>query len=135
MVTNFTSKDICNIIKACSQSGVTELCLAELTLKFNRSGAETPPEEVLTPQPQVPLYVEDLDPRDTPDLPSEQASATVESPIGLMTSEQKTTLEEIRVNQLMMDDPEAYEEYIVDSHLNRQREAGLGEETRHRRIE
>ena len=40
MEIDFSAKDICNIIKACKDTGVTELCLGSLQLKLDASSAQ-----------------------------------------------------------------------------------------------
>ena len=97
-------REFTKLLKACRSSGVTELTLDGMNIKFN---VEYIPATTVSYQNQPSKS-------STPeDRPPEQI---------IMTEEEEAVLEEIRKSQMMLDDPEAFEQMIIDSHLERARE-------------
>ena len=96
-------KELNRLLKACRANGVTEFTLGTMIIKF---GVEYIPSD--TVPYNKPSKLSALE-----DRPPEQI---------IMTAEEEAVLEEIRKSQMMLDDPEAFEQMIIDSHLERARE-------------
>lgn len=97
------SKDICAIIKACKQAGVREFRYRGLELKF----LEVDPPHLAADQRQPEVGVQIIErPTQTPEK--------IE-----MTTEDEEALREMRTQQLMMEDPSAFEQYIADGMMEK----------------
>lgn len=96
-------KEFTKLLKACRAHGVKELTLVGIGIKFDVE--YIPSDTVPYNKPPKLSTLEDR--------PPEQI---------IMTAEEEAVLEEIRKSQMMLDDPEAFEQMIIDSHLERGRE-------------
>ena len=105
----FQSKEICNIIKVCSEAGVVELKFGGLEVKFGGASLPSPkksPAELgfqgkeayqISPQKSV--------------LPDSNATSQK------MDLIDKQVLEDLERTNLLLEDPLAYEQMIFDEHL------------------
>lgn len=85
------SKDICTIITTCAESGVSEIEFEGVRISFTQQAPKT---EAL-PVVQVPLDLSTVKEAD-------------------LTKEQKDELEDLAIQQMVIEDPEAYENYVLD---------------------
>jgi len=93
--------DICNIIKTCAKSGVTELIFGTLKVNFKQPGmaaTETWPGMVHAP-------------------PESGTTAEQVKKLALTTEDQEL-LDELAETQVMMDDPDQFEQSIIDHYLH-----------------
>jgi len=98
-------KEICNIIKACANARVKKLKIGDFEVDFLGEGTQPTFAGMPTTEP--------------PKL------GTVEEPRQLELSESdKQVFEDLEDAQMMIEDPEGYEQQIIDSHINRHK---LGE--------
>ena len=103
MEIDLTGKDICNIIKACKETGVTELCLGSLQLKFGKT-----PEVV---DQQLPV---------AEPLPTPPQSEPTEQKLQLTIGDE-AQLEEAFFAQQLIDDPTGFENTIADGFIEKDR--------------
>jgi len=89
--------NLCAIIEACAKGGVSQMKFGGIELYFFRPEIkeDAPPPQVLgyNAGPQVP----------------DKKSASFDPDV----------LEDLRISQLMIDDPHGFEQEIIDSHLSR----------------
>lgn len=98
-ISDFKEIDICNIIKTCAESGVQKFAIGELVIDFQQAGVSAqvwPGMEHTPPNPGT-----DTEPVNTLEL----------------TQVDRELLEELEETQTMMDDPEQFEQNIIDSYL------------------
>lgn len=110
---NLDAKGICAIINACHKAGVKELKLGDMSVSFVQESSQVAPwtgQASLTP---IPTGTE---------IPTEELQ-----PQTLVTSEQKEMLRQIEENQLMIDDPIAFEARMIDSETHYPRQPVPGE--------
>jgi len=100
-LSDFSVKDLCRIIEVCHKNGVSKLALGDLALEFSENEPETLPQEYINPV---------FGPNDTP----------VEAG-GKDRIEDEGLLEEARYSQLMIDDPVAFEQEMIDGMLRDER--------------
>lgn len=86
---DFKDGELCNIIRACSASGVTRFRCGELEIDF--------------------LPVEKMLQEDPSHLPR--------PPVIELSKEDKELMEEMVDYQNLLEDPESYEQKIIDSHI------------------
>ncbi len=91
------AKDICGILKACHAAGVSKFELRGLKVEFEASSA--------------------VDSSTNQLLPLMENSDTEEPEVFMMTAEQEENLKEIDDVNLLMADPEAYENQMIDKLL------------------
>lgn len=94
------SKDICAILRACHTAGVSKLHLGDLLVEFDASSRVDNSTDNIT---RTGYAVED------PEAPREEPM--------LMTSEQRDNFDEIARTRLLMEDPIAYENGMIDELL------------------
>jgi hypothetical protein len=99
----FSAKDICAIIKTCSQSNVVEISVGGLKVCFGPEGVG----EKATP------LASDLGL--TPTIPEPSFGPPSEG--RLLSQEEREVIEELQNSQLMFDDPEAYEQQQIDKFM------------------
>ena len=104
--TGFGYKAICAIITSCHSAGVRKLTFGDLEVEF---GPSQVPDSA-----EVPEYANG-EPYNDIDLARhhEKMGGTSGAGAVLMTEAQKAHLEELALNNLMMDDPLAYEEKMI----------------------
>jgi len=103
---SFSAKDISAILKACHQCGVSEVSFGDLHVSFNR-GLHGNADLQKTPlQQAAPSLVEEN--------PKEIGMPKVE-----YSDLEKEMFREVQVNQLMLDDPVAFEQYLIDEQQSR----------------
>ena len=95
-----SGKDICAIIETCSKSQVKELVLGDLSIKFGPGDSGEEISIVGTQLPSIPVEAVEQNP--------EQDDSFIEAI-------QSRVQEEIVNTQTMMDDPEGFEEQVVNS--------------------
>ena len=104
---DFSANDICNIIKACKESGVTELNLGSLQVNFGNTipGVADPQLPVTNPSPQTPQEMQ-------------------------LTIGDEIQLQESFYTQQLIDDPVGFEETILGGFIEKERVSN--ENSRHR---
>lgn len=117
MEIDFKDIDICNIIKACANSGVQQLSFGQLQISFKQVGipavdvwsgmSHTPPVSGTTKE-----QVQKID----------------------MTVQDRELLEELQETQTMMDDPVQWEQNVIDSFIQ-QNDGVVDEGSRHNQAE
>lgn len=106
--------EIVKIIEACGRNGVSNITFDNISINFM---VESNPNNSVVSS-QVPLTQTVQGQASTvPSGPSLQPRQL------MMTAEEKLVLDEIRLGQLMIDDPDAYEQHMIDTHLERERDA------------
>ena len=96
----FSAKDICSIIEACSNAGVSKLDLGpDIKIEFSS--------DVFPPNPSAILPAKEIEP----------VVKEIE-----ISPQDKALLQGIEEAQAMIDDPEAYETMIRDSYLTMETE-------------
>ena len=105
----FDNYNLCAIIEACANGGVSELKFGNVEVKF------------------YPKFTQTLDPTLSPTENSAMPEPFQFMPSAMQDSRQlptqsnnafdKDLLEDLRVSQLMIDDPHGFEREIVNSHL------------------
>lgn len=106
------AKDICYIIKVCSEAGVSELKFGNLEVSFNggallaKPGKDTP---AILGFKENEAYQNEQQPA----LPDRNAKSAK------LTLFDKQILEELDRNQLMIEDPIGYERFVIDEQLSR----------------
>jgi hypothetical protein len=106
MVADFNSKDLCRIIEACNLNGVTKLKFGDVEITFGPVATLDLPK--ISPQIVYPEAREDQ----TPDK---------------MSPIQKDLLEEARTSQLLVDDPVAFEQEMIDGFMGTRRVSEYGD--------
>jgi hypothetical protein len=96
------SKEIIKLMQACQKYGVASFTKGDLSVNF-----------IVESIPNNPVSSSVYNPALTQQFPDRQIEPTPEV--------ENEVLEELRMSQLMLDDPEAYEQMIVDSHMERGR--------------
>lgn len=99
------SFNLCDIINACAKGGVSELKFGSVEVKF--FNPSTPA------QAQLAMDIGAVPPQY--DTPAMQASRQPETKS--INAFDKDLLEELRMSQLLYDDPHGFEREIVNSHL------------------
>lgn len=96
---NLRARDICAIIKSCSQNGVTVFRFGDLSLQFEPIEISRSP--VAMPDwPKAPYHPE--------------ASAVAQEKLEQVD---KNLVEDMRLSQLLIDDPLGYEQEMIDAHM------------------
>jgi len=103
------SKAICAIINACHKASVKELKLGDLCVTFATESTQSQTWELPKDARGKEIPFEDL------------------APQTLMTSEQREVLRQIDENQLMIDDPIAFEQRMIDLEMQHPRAPYQGE--------
>lgn len=110
---DLTVEAVCAIIDKCKFSGVSALEYQGLRLQFHPPAlGQANPEQ----EPRQGLGI-----KNSPDSAESGSVAPSETPKSLMMPFDEAALEEARISQLMIDDPEAYESMMIDASLNRER--------------
>lgn len=99
---NFTAKGICEILKACAESGVTRLKLGDLDVDFTKPAIAVEPDTSLE---QV----------SSEEIIEQDAKATKTQAFQLLKDNQK--LEDDRIDNLQIEDPFQYEEMLTQGVL------------------
>ena len=102
-ISDFKDVDICNIIEVCAKAEVSELDFGLLKIKFKSAGTPVPnvwPGMSHTPIPELGTASEPVKPLE-------------------ISEEDREFLRELEDTQTMMDDPEQWEQNIIDSYLQR----------------
>lgn len=105
----FLATDICAILDSCHKNNVKTFKLGDLEIAFETSSVQARSDLSFVNQP-----VEEANPE-----------AKVNEAIDLSTlppHEQVSLLEDLRMAQLMTDDPVSYEQEMIDANLNKQAE-------------
>lgn len=105
----FKVKEICHIIRVCSEAGVTELKFGGLEVKFG--GAFSPADK---PKPATLGFQENKAYQSLPQKPVLPESDTFSQQ---MSFTDRSVLEELERSQLMLEDPLAYEQMVIDSYV------------------
>lgn len=103
----FTAKDIAVIIDACSRSNVTEFTLGELKIVFRGLSGNLDLQKTYPDQWSAPVVT------------SAVSAEEIALPKVELSEVDKEMLKEAAVSQLMLDDPLAYEQYIIDEQTAR----------------
>lgn len=103
----FTALDLCRIIKCGAVNGVARLTIGDFQVNYYH-----PPAASLGPQVTA-------DPPNVTEFPAPPAS---EQPPEVTIADPEL-LEDLRMSQLMISDPLAFEQEIIDSHLEEARGA------------
>jgi len=104
----FSAKDICDIIRACQKSSVKELKLGDMCVSFNLESTQPTNIDVL--EQGLVQYTEN-DAKD-----GRQLAQPLEIPLNMVTSEQQDEIRKFEENLMMISDPMAYEQTIIDSY-------------------
>jgi hypothetical protein len=107
------AKDICYIIKACSEAGVSELKFGDLEVSF-KGGALLAKPGKDTPATLGFKENEAYQNEQQPALPDRKAPSEKK-----MSLFDKEILEELEKSQLMIEDPIGYERFVIDEQLSR----------------
>lgn len=91
------SKDICKILDSCSKNGVTELCFEGIIVKF-------------TGQPIQPIITWSKQPT----LSEEKENSSE------VSKEMALEADQIQLEQMMIEDPVAYERHLINGDLDAQ---------------
>jgi hypothetical protein len=103
-----SADDICCIIEACFRNKVYSLSYNALEIKFG-------PDQAAWGNAQLQYEVGQPEGGETP---SGQGYAVPFDALPVeLTEEDKLLMEEVRLGQLMTDDPMAYEQEMIDSHI------------------
>lgn len=103
-MTGFTSKDICSILRESNRCNVTELTLGSLHVRFAPSGSTRHVERDETESFLAPS--------------NEMDEAPTVGPLEPASSVQKAVLQEFAEAQILIDDPSAYENQLIDDQLD-----------------
>jgi hypothetical protein len=98
----FTNVNICRIIKVCKEAGVSKLKFGDLEVEFNQPVKRFGPEEKLAYQKPAQVIA----------APESKANTNAPSAFD------KTLHEDLRITQLMLEDPLAYEQMVIDAQIN-----------------
>ena len=101
-----SAADICAIIDACAKSRVSSLTYAGLEIKF----------DVAATTDRNPLEYVPVDQPEGGETPSGGSQGAATQAKVHLSEDDKTLMEELRLAQLMTDDPLAYEQEMIDSH-------------------
>jgi hypothetical protein len=100
----FTSKELCSILRESNKSGVSELTLGSLHVRFHPSGSTR--------------HVERPDDESFLAPSTEMDEAPVVGRMEPADPVQKAVLQEFAEAQTLIDDPAAYETQMIDEHLD-----------------
>lgn len=110
------SGDICRIIEACNKNGVTKLKFGSLEVILGRDGGDVPATALPSPEDVLSLAEHEAYQRISavkPDLAATKPNDTNRSVAPL----DKQLIEEMRMSQLLVEDPTTYERLIVDQEI------------------
>lgn len=107
----FKVKEICHIVRVCSEAGVTELKFGDLEVKFGGAFLSSP-----TKTEPAPLGFSEKEAyQSLPLKPVLPDSNTLSQKMNFID---KQVLEELERSQLMLEDPLAYEQLVIDEHIS-----------------
>lgn len=103
--TTLKPRELCNIIKACREAGVSKLKLGSIELEFYKSDSYSPLE--------LPLFGH------SPTKIKESKAAAKETPLQMhLLPEQEEELKEELHAHLLIDDPSSFEEQMIYENLS-----------------
>lgn len=102
-------RELCSIIRVAASHNVSKLTLGDLSIEFVRLPSYSPLEEPV----KVPLEFE---------APETLQTVQQNPPVQGRIADEREILDDIRLSQMICDDPEAFEQEVIDGHLHGLRE-------------